>query len=179
LWIWIPYVEGEDYAVGMTHSGLPPKVADQLALGLPVTEMPKRLTIRDITPMPLPDVLGTSTRYSAVSARVREVLEKRSRANIQFVPVKLEGYPKESYWLPHVLDRLALVDRERSEVEWNPADPRFIKFNGPMVLNDPPPGAPLYFRLFETAALIFDNELKEALQRVTPSAGHFILPSKA
>jgi hypothetical protein len=178
LWIWAPYTEGEDYAVGMSQSGLLSNVASHLLRGQPVTETPRRHTIRNITGMPLPDVLGTPTMYPAVSGRVREVLEKRSRANIQFLPVKLQGYPKESYWLPHVLDELALVDRERSKVTWDPDDPSSIMFVGPMVLNDPPPGSPLYFRLAEAVMLIVDNELKEVLQRVTPSAGHFFLPSK-
>jgi hypothetical protein len=178
LWLWAGYTEGEGYAVGFNHSGLPEKVEDQLALGQQISEMPKRYTIREITALPLPDVLRTPTMYPAVSDRVREVLEKRSRANIQFVPVKLEGYRNESYWLAHVVDELALVDRERSKVRWNPNDPRYIKFVGPMVLNDPPPGSPLYFRLAELPVLVVDNELKEALQQATPSAGHFFTPWK-
>jgi hypothetical protein len=162
----------------MSQSGLPREVGHQLLLGQAITEVPRRHTIRKITDMPLPDVLGTPTLYPAVSKRVREVLEERSRAKIQFLPVKLDGYPRVSYSLPHVLDELALVDRERSKVTWDPDDPSSIMFVGPMVLHDPPPGSPLYFRLVEAVLLIVDNELKEALQQVTPSAGHFYLPSK-
>ena len=176
LWIWADYTSRDRYAIGIKCSGLPEKAGAQLALGQPITEMPRRVAIRDITGKPLPDVLGTPTVYPAVSRRVREVLESRSRANIQFVPVQLRGFPKEPYWLPHVLDELALVDRKRSRVEWDPDDPRYIQSSGSMVLRDPPPGAPLYFRLAEIPALIVDRELKEALQRVTPSAGHFIDP---
>jgi hypothetical protein len=178
VWIWAAYTDGEDYAIGIEKSGMTSELDRQLRKGLPITEMPRRLTVCDITLMPLPDVLGAPMPYPAVSDRVREVLERRARANIQFVPVKLEGYRRESYWLPHALDRLELVDRERSKVTWNPEDPRRIKFVGPMVLHDPPPGAPLYFRLAEAPLLIVDNELKEALQQASASPGHFIPPWK-
>jgi hypothetical protein len=176
LWIWAGYTLGEGYAVGMAESGMPEKTADEIHLGRPITEMPRRFKIRELTSGVLPDVLRAPNYNPLVSDRVRAVLEKLSRANIQFVPVRLEGYRGESYWLPHVLDELALVDRKRSKVKWYPDDPRYIKRAGSMVLRDPPPGAPLYFRLQEIPAYIIDDELRQALQKVTPSAGHFMKP---
>jgi hypothetical protein len=178
LWIWASYVRRQGYAIGISESGVPEKTRDEIALGQPITEMPQRFMIRDITSGRLPDVLGAPNFRPLVSDRVREVLEQRSRANIQFVPVRLEGYRGVRYWLAHVLDELALVDRKRSKVTWDPDDPQYMMFSGSMVLRDPPPGAPLYFRLHEIPTRIVADELKQALQKVTRSAGNFIDPSE-
>jgi hypothetical protein len=178
LWIWAPYVSGEGYAIGVTKTGLPETVARQLLLGEPIAKMPRRFTVY-ASGRHLPDMLHTPTTYPAVSDRVREVLERMARVDLQFVPVHLPGW-KVRYWLPHVRAELALIDRARSRrLVWDPDDSKLLLHVGPMVLRDPPPGAPLYFRLAEAPSmLILADELKVALEQASSSPGHFFAPPK-
>jgi hypothetical protein len=53
LWIWAAYTDGEEYAIGIEKSGMTSELDSQLYEGLPVTEMPRRLTVRDIAPWEL------------------------------------------------------------------------------------------------------------------------------
>jgi hypothetical protein len=177
--VWDGYDAGSGYAFAESVEGWSYELAYQVLSGQRLPEPLPRLTVTRLSPGKRPDAMATVGSGILVSSILKEVLEQWAGEHIQFVPVKIQRYPKARYSLVNLLAHVPRLDRARSKYETYDEPPHAIHTLRKLVLTTIAPDAPPIFRMAEIPGVILvRDDLREAMQAVSSSPGLFVPVSK-
>jgi len=138
----------------------------KLCLGEPV---PKHPIMVDFHELPKP----------VVGERIKNVLEPLNIGGIQLIPAHvLAGNDIYDYWLLHVFNRIACVDREKSILSIDEDDGDILDIKSLVldekILGDIPLENRLVFVLAEyTSTYLFHQSIKDAIMAIKPEGLQF------
>ena len=173
--IWKGYFPGSGFAFAEAQEGLSSEQSLAILVGNKVDNPPKKIVITKLSKGKLPDLLESGWSARMVSAKLKAILEKNCPDCIQYIPVKLQAYPDEKYWIANVLTAIECVDREKSKLKTFPKPPHTIKGVSKLVLKPIGDDAPPLFRIAElTPDMLVQESLRKELEAASKSAGKFI-----
>jgi len=134
--------------------------------------MPK-LSVRELTPGKVPDVMAVAGAPLIVSQSIRDVLDAAAGDTVQFVPVQVLKRPTVPYFLLNVLTRIEAADPEKSEFVEFGSPPHVFRRIRKLVLKPVAPGTPAIFRPKELPIILVCDHLRRQLQAVSEAPGIF------
>jgi len=118
----------------------------------------------------LTDYLWTTLRGLTISAKFKEVLDKSGVDNVDYYPVRIVNQVtkqvRKDYYEANIIGLISCLDREKSEIEASPVNPRMIRGIPKMVLDEKRITGELLFRLQEVKGIIIAHErVKKAVEK--------------
>jgi hypothetical protein len=113
------------------------------------------------------DVTSVTARFIVVNQRVRNVLEKFAKDDLQFIPVTMicNDGTLDGYYAVNILSRVKGIDKQKSTIEWSTSDPAYIQGFGVGVGGL---GNHHIAREEEFVFVLVSQELKDALCSLSP-----------
>lgn len=173
--IWQGYFPGSGYAFAEDQEGLSSEQTIDILVGKKLSEPLPKVAITQLSEGELPVLIESSWSSKIVSKKLKQVLDKECPECIQYVPVKLEDYPDEKYWIANILTSISCLDREKSKITSFPRPPHAIRTIKKLVLKPIADDAPELFHMEELpAVLLVSDVLRQAIEAVSEAAGRFI-----
>ena len=165
-----PLLEWEQESI---RSDKPTQITEplQLRLGKPIPRKPQMV---DYHSMPEP----------VIGKKIKDVLEPFNLHGVQLLPARVTGKDAVyDYWLLHVFNRIACVDRKNSVLSIDDDDGGIIDIKklalDEKVLKEIPEEKRLVFVLAEsTSTYLFHAKIKDAIMKVQPEGVRFIKSSE-
>lgn len=177
LSVWRAWGPGAGYSFAEGMHGVSDATNRALLTGRRVRSPVPTISYSELGTGALAEALAEPMGALVTSQRLREFLEEKAQARIQFLPTKLEG-TRKVYWVANVLEQVDCIDRERSRYSEHGETGGIAKLKRLVLL---PLGAegPGLFHLKGFAGIILSRPwLRRLVEADFPSAGHFVPVSK-
>jgi len=174
-YVWKGYFPGSGNAFAESRTGLNDDDAGDILIGAKLAKPPKKVVVTELSEGELPDLLESAWSSKIVSEALKKILEKQCPDCIQYIPVQLDEYRGEKYWIANILTKVSVLDREKSKVTNSPRRPESIRTISKMVLKPLGDDTPAIFHMAELLPVILVSEtLRKELEAASSTAGRFI-----
>ncbi len=129
----------------------------------------------------LTDYLWTNLRGLTLSARFKATLESAGVDNVDYYPVRVVNEVtkevREGYYEANIVGVIDCLDRDASEIERSPLNPRMIRGISKMVLNPKQISGELLFRLEDIKGIVLAHKkVKTAVEKAKLTGVVFLAP---